>query len=81
MLVAYGSETDGGNDNGSTLFLLPAPPSGNSVVAPGNVTEHIENFRLFSDARPFAVMHQDGDRRDFADASFGGKNFTNRLTC
>lgn len=52
------------------------PPSDDFVAAPVNVTENIENFRSFPDARRLSTMHQDGDRLRLVDARYGGRHDT-----
>lgn len=45
---------DGGDAIGSTLSAFGALPSGNSVVAPVNLTEYIDKSRSTLDAWKFA---------------------------
>lgn len=45
-------------------------------VAPAKVTEYIDKFRLFLNARGFAAMHQDGDNPDLIDARYAERHDT-----
>lgn len=59
-------------NSGNTLFALSSseiPPQGNIVVAPVNITEHIDTFRFFLDSRQFSAMNQDGEKLETANAS------------
>lgn len=74
--VDNAGEADSGVTDCSAPSSSGAPPSGSLVVVPVNVTEYIDNFRLFLDAWLLAVMHRYGDRLDDFDVRVGGRNDT-----
>lgn len=70
-----------GDADGSASSPVGTPLSGNSVVAPVNVTEYVNRFWSFLDALWLAAMHQDGDRFKFIDARYGGRHETALRAC
>lgn len=62
--------------DGFTPSLLRSLPSEGSVAASTTVTHYINKFRLFSDIRWFAAMHQGGHRLHFVHFRFGARQDT-----
>lgn len=67
-LSRQGRTVNGGNVDDSAPSRSIVLPSGDSVVAPVNVTEYIDKLRLFLNALQLAAMHHNDDKLDSINA-------------
>lgn len=67
---------NGDDGDGSAPSPSEVPPSLDLIVAPVDLTQHIDKFRLFFDAPGLIAMHQDDDKIDFVDACYSGRRDT-----